>query len=164
MRKILLVVWTAASIIGLLIGVGVAIPSGTESRARVEPSITGQTAKSMAGFSALPTVTRNCSSVTCNFYFSRSETGRIHRQIETNGYKAAAMSGLICSATGPGAPACAAGLAIHAGSIQKNVKGAAGRHGCFVLRFNKIGAALGAASPAAISFYNVAGTHRFCRA
>jgi hypothetical protein len=180
--------WTAVSILVLLVSVAAAttfphedVRGGTSEVAEttpVSPGLVGspaswhsaqgegvtadRTVRLVAGSSALPAVMRHCSNVTCNFYFSKSETARIQQQIDTNGYRATAMSGLICSATGPGAPACAAGLAIHAGAIQKNVKDAVGRRGCFVLRFNAIGAALGAASPAALSFYNVAGNHRRC--
>jgi hypothetical protein len=120
--------------------------------------------EAMPGLPVLPAVQRNCDNVTCNFYFARSETARIQQEIGSKAVgEAVALNGLICLPTGPGAPACTAGLTIHEEEIKRNVKAAVGRGGCFVLRYNVIGAALGVASTAALSFGNVAGTHQFCR-
>jgi hypothetical protein len=131
-----------------------------------ETSATYQTRQPMVDVPLLPGVQRHCSGVTCNFYFSRSETARIQRMIGgTSVASEGALNSAICLSTGPAAPVCAAGLTVNMERIKRNVKSAVDRKGCFSVRYNGLaGGLIGPPQPGlAISFANVRGNHPFCK-
>lgn len=132
-----------------------------DDAARTEPSATHEPAPDL-----LAAFERHCEvpplGASCNIYFSKRETAQVQQQVDSGGTKAAIG---VCGAFGgPGAAICAPVLTIHATRIERNVKAAVDREGCFVVRYNFVGAiAVAPGSPAAVTFGNVAGNHRFCK-
>jgi hypothetical protein len=115
---------------------------------------------------ALPGIQRHCSGVTCNFYFSKSQTTRIQRVVNQGSVSIATVSAAICAPTGVAVPVCTAGLAANMERIKSNVNSAVKRKGCFSVRYNGlVGGLIGPPQPGlAVSFANVRGNHPKCKA
>jgi hypothetical protein len=155
----------AVSAMSLVLGAGTPTAFAAASTGRATTTSASSSAVSRP---LLPATQRNCGTVTCSFYFSKSETVDLKKRLDEGGTQEAlnALCAALGVAGGRAGPICAALAANHAlkvAALERHVNAAVSRRGCAVVRHNFLIQSLPySLNAAAISFGNVAGNHKFC--
>jgi len=159
----------AVSALGLIFGMGPpAAIAGAGDRQAATTSIEVRPGQPVAGSPVRPASAKNCGTVTCSVYYSKSETVELKKRLDGGGAQEAfnAVCAALGLAGGRASSVCsalAANNALRTVQLKQNVDAAVNRRGCAVIRHNFLIQALPySLNAAAISFGNVAGGHRFC--